>query len=102
MLPITPFDHFGLTTPILPIGTRHRRAGIGRPHVIVLESGTEKLDQWVSESVNVYKDFIKAFGKEPPKNAVGIGVLTDGDDTKTNSEGDYDDFVVHREKIDLY
>ena len=80
----------------LPIATRHRRDGIGRPHVIVLQTGEEKLGQWVSETVNVYDDFVRTFGKEPPKTAVGIGVLTDGNATKTNSEGDYDDFVIHQ------
>ena len=81
----------------LPIGTRHRRDGIGRPNVIVLESGEEKLGQWVTETVNVYDDFMLTFGKKPPKSAVGIGVLTDGNATNTLSEGDYDDIVVSLE-----
>ncbi len=80
----------------LPVGTSHRRDGIGRPHVIVLESGKEKLGRWVEESVDVYADYVQYFGKEPPRNAVGIGILTDGNATGTNSQGDYDDFVVHR------
>lgn len=80
----------------LPVGTEYRRDGIGRPHVIVLRSGPDRLGQWVSESVNVREDFIRVFGKEPPTSAVGIGILTDGNATKTNSAGDYDDFVIHR------
>ena len=79
----------------LPIGTRHRRDGIGRPNVIVLQSGAEKVGQWVTESVNVYEDFVRTFGKAPPKSSVGIGVLTDGNATHTDSQGDYDDFVIH-------
>lgn len=82
----------------LPAGTEHRRGGIGRPHVIVLQSGPETLRQWVTESVNVYEDFIRVFGKEPPDKAVGIGVLTDGNATKSPSAGDYDRFVVHRHR----
>lgn len=84
----------------LPVGTRHRRDGIGRPNVIVLESGTKKLGEWVSVSVNVYDDFVRTFGRKPPDHAVGIGVLTDGNATKTNSEGDYDDFVIHSHRDD--
>jgi hypothetical protein len=80
----------------LPVGTRHRREGIGRPAVIVLESGPGKVGQWVTEKVNVYEDFVRTFGKEPPRSAVGIGVLTDGNATKSRAQGDYDDFVVHR------
>ncbi len=78
----------------LPVGTRHRRDGIGRPNVIVLRTGEEQVGQWVTETVNVYEDFEKTFGKRPPKSAIGIGVLTDGNATKSASEGDYDDFVI--------
>ncbi len=80
----------------LPVGTYHRRDGIGRPHVIVLESGMGKLGQWVEESVDVYADYVRIFGDRPPRKAVGIGILTDGNATGTESQGDYDDFVVHR------
>lgn len=79
-----------------PVGTHYRREGIGRPHVIVLESGKEKLGQWVEESVDVHADYVRIFGKKPPRKAVGIGILTDGNATGTDSKGDYDDFVVHR------
>lgn len=78
-----------------PVGTHYRREGIGRPHVIVLESGEEKLGQWVEESVDVHADYVRIFGKKPPRKAVGIGILTDGNATGTDSKGDYDDFVVH-------
>ena len=80
----------------VPVGTHYRRDGIGRPHVIVLESGKEKLGQWVEESVDVHADYVRIFGKKPPRKAVGIGILTDGNATGTDSKGDYDDFVVHR------
>ena len=80
----------------VPVGTHYRREGIGRPHVIVLESGEEKLGQWVEESVDVHADYVRIFGKKPPRKAVGIGILTDGNATGTDSKGDYDDFVVYR------
>lgn len=80
----------------LPVGTYHRRDGIGRPHVIVLESGKDKLGKWVEESVDVRADYVRIFGNKPPRKAVGIGILTDGNATGTESRGDYDDFVVHR------
>ena len=80
----------------LPVGTYHRREGMGRPHVIVLQSGKEKLGEWVNESVDVYADYVRIFGKPPPRKAVGIGVLTDGNATGTESQGDYDSFVIQR------
>lgn len=82
----------------VPVGTRHRRDGVGRPHVIVLESGPAKVGQWVTERVNVYEEFVRTFGKPPPTNAIGIGILTDNNATKSTSEGDYDDFTVHRKE----
>ena len=80
----------------VPVGTHYRREGIGRPHVIVLESGKGKAGQWVEESIDVHADYVRIFGKNPPGKAVGIGILTDGNATGTDSKGDYDDFVIHR------
>ncbi|MBI4551076.1 MAG: DUF3047 domain-containing protein [Candidatus Latescibacteria bacterium] len=79
-----------------PVGTIYRRSGIGRPYVIVLESGPTRLGTWVSETVNVYEDYQRAFGEKPPNRAVGLGVLTDGNATRSVSEGDYDDFVIRQ------
>jgi len=80
----------------LPIGTNHRREGVGRPHVIVLRSGNDRLGEWVEEKVNVQVDYIRVFGNPPPRKAVGIGILTDSNATRSDAQGDYDDFVIHR------
>lgn len=80
----------------VPVGTRYRREGVGRPTVIVLESGTAKQGQWVTETVNVYDDFVAVFGKAPPRNAIGIGILTDNNATGSPSQGDYDDLIAQR------
>ena len=42
--------------------------------VIVLQAGKEKLNQWVTEKRNVYEDYKRLFGKEPPK-AGGVAFL---------------------------
>ncbi len=52
------------------------------------------LNEWKEETVDLQKDFTAAFGASPPKKAFGIGVLTDGDQTHSESIGDYDDFVA--------
>jgi hypothetical protein len=59
--------------------------------MVVLERGKEKAGQWVEESVNVLEDYRQAFGKEPPA-AVGLAVMSDSDNTKTNAEA-YLDFI---------
>ncbi|MBS1985845.1 MAG: DUF3047 domain-containing protein [Bdellovibrionales bacterium] len=66
---------------------------IGRLFSQVIRSGGATAT-WQTETRNVRQDFEKAFDKKPPAEAEGIGVLTDGDGTKTEPEGDYDDFTA--------
>jgi len=59
----------------------------------VLRTGPP-LGQWVEETVDLAKDFKEAFGDDAIDRAEGIGVLSDGDQTKSLSSADYDDFVL--------
>jgi Protein of unknown function (DUF3047) len=47
---------------------------------IVVESGAKNLNQWLDYERNIRADFEKAFG-EPPGALVGIGIMTDTDNT---------------------
>jgi hypothetical protein len=49
---------------------------------IVVESGTQRLGQWQTYERDVRADFERAFG-EAPGNLVGIGIMTDSDNTKS-------------------
>jgi len=62
---------------------------------IVLRVAGE-LDTWHTETVDPRADFVRYFGGklEDVPDFVGLGVLTDGDATKSPSEGDYADFVL--------
>lgn len=53
-----------------------------------------KLGEWQSEKRNVREDFKKAFAKDAPQMINGIGILTDGDQTKTLPEAEFDDFIA--------
>ncbi len=64
--------------------------------IIVLESGKQKIGQWITESVNVYEDYKRLFGSTPP-DIEGFGLLTDSDNTKSSATADYDDIVVCQE-----
>ena len=78
----------------LPVGTVIDDGGL---KVIVLESGTEKLGQWVWEEVNVYEDYRRLFGGDPrPPEAIAL--LTDSNNTKSFAKADYDDitFIIPR------
>ena len=58
--------------------------------MIVVESGTEKTGQWVEESRNVYADYKKAFGEEPPMIS-GVAIMTDTDNTGETATAYYGD-----------
>ena len=61
--------------------------------VVVLRSGSDSLGKWVHETVNVFDDYTKFFGS-PPDKAMGIALLSDGDNTNSSAEADYDDFYI--------
>ena len=42
----------------------------------VVESGEQRLDQWVSVRRNVFEDYKRAFGEEPG-HIVAVGIMTD-------------------------
>lgn len=73
----------------LPPGTE---VDSGRLKVIVLESGPEKMGQWVWEEVNVYDDYVRLFGGDP-RPADAFGLLTDSDNTDSFVKADYDDII---------
>jgi len=47
-------------------------------------SESSKLNQYRVHEVNVLKDYIEAFGENPPKN-VSIAIMTDSDNTHEKS-----------------
>jgi len=55
---------------------------------MVVESGTNGLNSWLSYGRNVRADFEKAFG-EAPGALVGIGIMTDTDNTQTKTRAWY-------------
>lgn len=60
--------------------------------VIVLESGPQKLGQWVEERRNVLEDYRALFGQNPPK--VGrVAVMIDSNDTKGKAESFFRELV---------
>ncbi len=48
--------------------------------MVVVDSGTDSLNEWQSYSRNVYEDYLEIFGEEPPK-VIGVAIMTDSDDT---------------------
>ncbi|WP_447862384.1 DUF3047 domain-containing protein [Nitrospira calida] len=63
--------------------------------MIVVESGTERLNQWIDEERNLYEDYKKAFGEEPPMIS-GVAIMTDSDNTLESATAYYGDIVFRK------
>ena len=63
--------------------------------MIVVESGEAKLNQWVNEERNIYEDYKKAFGEEPPMIS-GFAIMTDTDNTGESATAYYGDIVFKK------
>jgi hypothetical protein len=74
----------------LPVGTVIEHPYTRRVRMIVVASGASGVGKWQSFSRNVYEDYRHAFGEEPG-DLIGIGVLTDTDNTGSSVEAWYGD-----------
>jgi hypothetical protein len=86
-------------SPKAPLGAvcdRKRRLLLVRD-TIVLESGG-KPETWLTEVVDIRQAFIDHFANGDPRadvpDLVGIGVMTDGDQTRSSSGADWADFEI--------
>ena len=78
-----------------PQGTLIANPYTRRTMMLVVESGAEKLNQWVKEERNVYQDYKKAFGEEPPRIS-GVAVMTDTDNTGESATAYYGDILFKK------
>ncbi len=78
-----------------PVGLRVTSPQSTNVKLIVLQSGPERVGQWVREERNVYQDYVELFGKEPPK--VGkVAIMIDSNDTRSQAEAFVDELVFRR------
>ena len=84
-----------------PAGTMIANSYTDRVMMFVVESGAGKLQQWVTERRNVYQDYQRAFGEEPPMIS-GIAIMTDTDNTGESAVAWYGDvfFETTRALVD--
>ena len=62
--------------------------------IVAVESGDEKAGGWVFEERNIYEDYKRIFGEEPPLMG-GIVIMTDTDDTQDEATAWYGDITLH-------
>ena len=81
----------------LPVGTAIRRSGIGQPWNIVADTGSSHTNEWRTHVFDVREAYREMFGGNPPKNIIGIAVLSDANATGSTAYADYDDiaFLSH-------
>ncbi|MEK7748342.1 MAG: DUF3047 domain-containing protein [Nitrospirota bacterium] len=60
--------------------------------MIVVESGSQFVGQFRSEERNIYEDYKKSFGEEPPM-VNGVAIMTDTDNTGEKATAYYGDIV---------
>jgi hypothetical protein len=78
-----------------PVGTMLPNPYTDRVMMFVVESGPAKVNQWVNEERNVYEDYKKAFGEEPPMIS-GVAIMTDTDNTGESATAYYGDIVLKK------
>ncbi len=75
-----------------PAGLSGTSTAYGKMKYFVLQSGKDRLDQWVTETRNVYEDYKKLFNEEPPQ-AGGVLIYINTQHTQTSAEIYYADIV---------
>jgi hypothetical protein len=78
-----------------PVGTIVDNAFTDFAKMIVVESGPQHVGTWVEEERNIYEDYKKAFGEEPPF-INGVAIMSDTDNTKESAVAYYGDILFKK------
>lgn len=81
-----------------PPGTIIGSTYTSRIKMMVAESGSDGIGEWRSFARNIVEDYEKAFGEKPGR-LIGVGVLTDTDNTGESTEAWYGDIQLLRERF---
>jgi hypothetical protein len=68
-----------------PVGATFKSEKTGTVRYVVVQSGSARLGQWITERRNVAEDFRKLWGAEPD-NPGAIAISIDSDDTRSSAE----------------
>jgi hypothetical protein len=75
-----------------PQGTLVPNTYTDRVMMFVVQSGPDRLGEWVEQERNVYQDYLRAYG-EPPPPISGVAIMTDTDNTGEQAVAYYGDIV---------
>lgn len=82
----------------LPVGTSASSPFSDRVKLFVVESGPAGVEAggWKIQDRNIYEDYQHLFGKPPTRSIGAIAIMSDSDNTKTESGSDFGDIVIHQ------
>jgi len=75
----------------LPVGVATQRSGVGRPWIVVADSGEQELGKWRKHVFDVRQAYRDTFGSKPPRTIIGVALLSDANATSSQAFADYDD-----------
>jgi len=67
-----------------------------RVKMIVIESGADQVQEWISEKRNILQDYREAFGEDPP-HISGVAIMTDSDNTGEAAKAWYGDIIFSKQ-----
>ena len=82
----------------IPTGTAIASPYSERVKLFVIRRGaaSPESDGWEEEERNLYEDYRKLFGKEPERPVGAVALMSDSDNTGTQSEADFADFTFKK------
>ena len=81
-----------------PVDSIIRSTYTSRIRMMVAESGSDGIGEWRDFERNILEDYEKAFGEKPGR-LIGVGVLTDTDNTGETTEAWYGDIRLLGERF---
>jgi hypothetical protein len=81
----------------VPAETVVHSAHTDRVRMVVVESGAQRIGEWVSIRRNVLEDYRRAFGEEP-SDVLAVGLMTDPGDDGSRRRSFYGDITFRSDK----
>jgi len=78
-----------------PAGTIYSSPHTERVRHVVVESGEQRLGEWVSVRRDIIEDYKRAFGEEPG-DVVAVGIMTDYGDNRAPRRAFYGDIIFRQ------
>ncbi|CAE6796784.1 DUF3047 domain-containing protein [Nitrospira defluvii] len=78
-----------------PVGAIYPNAWLpSKERMVIVESGTAKVGQWVTEQVHLANDFMRAFPGKEPGEVEAVAFLADTDNTRSRVIAGFDDLAI--------